>query len=145
MPLVRRFAFPTAGCCESEGAHCPGVVAGPLCGGLPSSLLGVASMTCGAWAPCHRANLLVHTGRLCPWCSGRKRGTSSFKKGRPLGRSHALLLLHPSRPPAFWASRWGAPMFTRGGRVRAIPSGGPIVGELVTAVGLPILSSFCCR
>jgi hypothetical protein len=81
MPLVRRFAFPTTGCFESEGVHNPGAVAAPLCGGLPSSLFGPASTTRGACPPCHRADLLVHTRRLCPWRSGRKRGTSSFKKG----------------------------------------------------------------
>jgi hypothetical protein len=48
MPLVRRFAFPTAGCFESEGAHKPRAVAGPLRGGLPSSLFGAASTTRGA-------------------------------------------------------------------------------------------------
>jgi hypothetical protein len=86
MPLVRRFAFPTAGCFESEGAHNPGAVAIPLCGGLPSSLFGAASMTRGAWPLCHRADLLVHTGRLCPWRSGAQEGGHlPLKRGRPFG------------------------------------------------------------
>jgi hypothetical protein len=75
---------------------------------------------------------------------GARGGHLPLKRDRPLGRSHALLLLHPSLPPAFWASGWGAPMFTGRERVRAIPSSGPIAGELALAVGLPILSSFCC-
>jgi hypothetical protein len=81
VPLVQQFAFPTAGCFESEGVHNPGAVVGPLCGGLPSSLFGAASTMRGAWPPCHRADLLVHTGRLFPWRSRAQEGTSSFKKG----------------------------------------------------------------
>jgi hypothetical protein len=46
--------------------------------------------------------------------------------------------------PAFWASRWGVPVFAGGNRVRAIPSGGLTVGEPALAVGLSILSSSCC-
>jgi hypothetical protein len=142
---MRRFVFPTAGCFESEGAHISGAVARPLCGGLPPSLLGPAYTTRGAWPPCHRAEPLVHNGRLCPWHSGAQEGDiSPLKRDQPPGRSHALLPLHPLRPPAFWASGWGAPMLTGGERVRAIPFGGPIAGELALAVGMPILSSFCC-
>jgi hypothetical protein len=157
---------------KNEGVPNRGTVACLLCGGSPSRPL-VASKVKGCITPgrlqppCVVVCLLRSSGRLprrvgpAPrvigqtfWCTpgdfargapGARGGHLPLKRGRPPGRSHVLLLLHPSCPPAFWASGWGVPMFTGGGRVRAIPSGGPIVGELATAVGLLILSSFCCR
>jgi hypothetical protein len=55
-----------------------------------------------------------------------------------------LLLSLSSRPSAFRASRWGAPVFSGGIRVRVAPSGDLTVGELALVVVLPVLSSSCC-
>jgi hypothetical protein len=109
-----------------------------------------ACMTCGAWPPCHRVGTLgAHRWRLCPRRFGARVGKSAFKKGvHPPGSSHASLLSHSSRPSAFRASGWGAPVSTGGIRVRATPSGGLTAGELALfvscAVVLPILSPSCC-
>jgi hypothetical protein len=71
-------------------------------------------------------------------------GKSTFKKGvHSPGSNHASLLLHSSRPSAFWASGWGAVVFTGRIRVRATPSGGLTTGEHALVVVLPILSSSC--
>jgi hypothetical protein len=81
MPLVRRFAFPTAGCFESEGAHNPGAVAGPC---LVVCLLRSSGRLPRRVGPGPRV-----IGRTF-WCTpgdfargapGRKRGISPFKKG----------------------------------------------------------------
>jgi hypothetical protein len=56
-----------------------------------------------------------------------------------------LLLLRPSRPSTFRASRWGAPVFCGGIYVKAIPSGDLTVGELALVVVPPILPSSCYR
>jgi hypothetical protein len=74
MPLVRRFAFLTAGCLENGGAHIRGVVA--------RSFFGPVCMTCGAWPPCHKVGTLVHVGGdfACD-ASGARVGRSAFKKG----------------------------------------------------------------
>jgi hypothetical protein len=60
------------------------------------------------------------------------------------GSSHASLLLHLSRPSTFRASRWSAPVFSGGIRVRVVSSGDLIAEELALAVVPPILSSSCC-
>jgi hypothetical protein len=77
--------------------------------------------------------------------SGARVGRSAFKKGVGLpGSSHASLLLHPSRPSTFRASRWGAPVYSGGICVWAVPSGDLTTGELALVVVLPLLSSSCC-
>jgi hypothetical protein len=45
---------------------------------------------------------------------GREWEDLPLKRGRSTGSRHASLLLRPSRPFAFWASRWGAPVFSGG-------------------------------
>jgi hypothetical protein len=138
MPLVRRFAFLTAGCPENGGAH--------NCGAVARSFFGLACMTCGAWPPCHKVGTLVHVGGdFARDASGARVGRSAFKKGVDLpGSSHASLHLHPPRPSTFWASRWGAPVFSRGIRVRDDSSCDLIAEELMLVVAPPILSSSCC-
>jgi hypothetical protein len=106
-------------------------------------------MTCGAWPPCHRVGTLVRIGGdFARDASGREWGNLSLKGVHPPGSSHASLLSHSSRPFAFWASGWGAPVFTGGIHVRATPSDGLTAEELALfvscAVVLPILSSSCC-
>jgi hypothetical protein len=78
MPLVRRFAFLTAGCPENEGACNRGAVA--------RSFFGSVCMTCGAWPPCHKVGTLVHVGGdfACD-ASGPRVGRSAFKRGRSPG------------------------------------------------------------
>jgi hypothetical protein len=74
MPLVRRFAFLTAGCPENGGAHNREVVA--------RSFFGSVCMTCGAWPPCHKVGTLVHVGGdFARDASGARVGRSAFKKG----------------------------------------------------------------
>jgi hypothetical protein len=138
MPLVRRFAFLTVGCPENGEAH--------NCGAVARSLFGLVCMTCGAWPPCHKVGTLVHVGGdFTRDASGARVGRSAFKKGVNLpGSSHASLLLHPPCHSTFRASRWGAPVFSGGIRVRAVSSGDLIAEELVLAVVPPILSSSCC-
>jgi hypothetical protein len=138
MPLVRRFAFLTAGYPENGGAHNRGVVA--------RSFFRSVRMMCGAWPPCHKVGTLVHVGGdFARDASGARVGRSAFKKGVDLpGSRHASLLLRPSRPSAFRASRWGTPVFSRGIRVKAVPSGDLTAGELALVVVPPILSSSCC-
>jgi hypothetical protein len=115
------------GCISPGRLHAPClVVCLPRSSGQPIRRAGPGPRVIGR-------NLWCTPGDFARGALGRKRGTSPFKKGSTPGRSHALLLLHPSRPPAFWASGWGAPMFTGGERVRAIPSGGPIAAELALA------------
>jgi hypothetical protein len=138
MPLVRRFAFLTAGCPENGGAHNRRVV--------ERSFFGSVCMTCGAWPPCHKVGTLVHVGEdfACD-ASGARVGRSAFKKGS-ISRTvrHASLLLRPSRPSAYQASRWGAPVFSGGIRVRVVSSGDLITEELALVVVPPILSSSSC-
>jgi hypothetical protein len=55
-----------------------------------------------------------------------------------------LLLSPSSRPFAFWASRWGAPVFSGEVRVRAAPSGDLTVGEIAPVVVPVVLPSSCC-
>jgi hypothetical protein len=89
---------------------------------------------------------LVHAGGdfTCD-TSGARVGGSAFKKGVNLpGSRHASPLLRPSRPFAFWASRWGAPVFSGGIRVKVVPSGDFTVGERALVVVSPVLSSSCC-
>jgi hypothetical protein len=77
--------------------------------------------------------------------SGAQVGGSVFKKGvDPPGSRHALLLLRPSRPFAFRASRWGAPVFFGGIRVKVVFSGDFTAGERVLVVVPPVLFSSCC-
>jgi hypothetical protein len=74
MPLVRQFAFLTAGCPENGGAHNRGVVA--------RSFFGSVCMTCGAWPLCHKVGTLVHVGRdFARDASVARVGRSAFKKG----------------------------------------------------------------
>jgi hypothetical protein len=74
MPLVRRFAFLTAGCPKNGGVHNHGVVA--------RSFFGSVYMTCGAWPPCHKVGTLVHVrGDFARDASGARVGRSAFKKG----------------------------------------------------------------
>jgi hypothetical protein len=102
-------------------------------------------MTCRAWPPGHRAVTLVHIGGdFARDALGREWGDLPFKRDRSPASSHASLLLHSSRPSAFWASRWGAPVFSGVICVRAAPSGDLTAGELTLAVVLPALSSSCC-
>jgi hypothetical protein len=77
---------------------------------------------------------------------GTRAGRSAFKKGVDLPvSSHASLLLRPPHPFAFRASRWGAPVFSGGIRVKVVSSGDFTVGERALVVVSPILSSsFCC-
>jgi hypothetical protein len=75
MPLVRRFAFLTAGCPENGGAHNREVVA--------RSFFGSVCMTCGAWPPCHKVGTLVHVGGdFARDASGREWGDLPLKRGR---------------------------------------------------------------
>jgi hypothetical protein len=77
MPLVRRFAFLTAGCPENGGVHNRGVVA--------CSFMSVC-MTCGAWPPCHKVGTLVHVGGdFAHDASGREWGDLPLKRGRSPG------------------------------------------------------------
>jgi hypothetical protein len=72
MPLVRRFAFLTAGCPKNEGAHYRGVVARSF---------GSVCMTCGACPPCHKLGTLVYVGGdFARDASGARVGRSAFKK-----------------------------------------------------------------
>jgi hypothetical protein len=74
MPLVRWFAFLTAGCPENGGEHNSGVVV--------RSFFGSVCMTCGAWPPCHKVGTLVHVGGdFARDASGARVGRSAFKKG----------------------------------------------------------------
>jgi hypothetical protein len=102
-------------------------------------------MTRGAWPPCHRAGSSVHSeGDFTRDASGRK-GETSLLKGVDLSSSsHALVLLHPSRPSAFWAPRWGAPVSSGEISVRTVPSGDLIAGELALVVVPVVLFSFYC-
>jgi hypothetical protein len=61
-----------------------------------------------------------------------------------LGSRHASLLLRPPCPFAFRASRWGAPVFSRGIRIKVVSSDDFTVGERALVVVSPILSSCCC-
>jgi hypothetical protein len=71
-------------------------------------------------------------------------GGSAFKKGvDPPGRRHASLLLLPLRPSAFWASRWGALVFSGRIRVKVVSSGDFTVGGRALVVVSLILSSSC--
>jgi hypothetical protein len=98
MPLVRRFAFLTAGCPENEGVHYRGVVA--------RSFFGSVCMTCGAWPPCHKVGTLVHVGGdFARDASGARVGRSAFKNrsipravGMPRSSCDHRALL-PSGPP----------------------------------------------
>jgi hypothetical protein len=76
--------------------------------------------------------------------SGARVGGLPLKRVDLPGSRHASLLLWPSRPFAFRASKWGAPMFSGGIRVKVVPSGDFTVGEHTLVVVLPILSSSCC-
>jgi hypothetical protein len=74
MPLVRQFAFLTAGCLENGGTHNHEVVA--------CSFFGSVCMTCGVWPPCHKVGTLVHVGGdFAHDASGARVGRSAFKKG----------------------------------------------------------------
>ena len=121
MPLARRFAFLTAGCPGNGGARNRKAVT--------RSFLGLVCMTCGAWPLCHKVGSLVHAGGdFTRDALGARAGGSAFKKGVDLpGSSHASLLLRPPRPFTFWASRWGAPVFSGGIHVKAVSSGDFIV------------------
>jgi hypothetical protein len=128
--------FLTAGCPENEGAHNRGAVA--------RSFFRSVCMTCGAWPPCHKVGTLVHArGDFARDTSGREWGDLPLKGVDLPGSSHASLLLHSLRPSTFRASRWGAPVFSGGIRVRAIPSGDLTAGEQALVVVLPILPSSC--
>jgi hypothetical protein len=98
MPLARRFAFPTAGCPENEGACNRWAVA--------RSFLGLVCMTCGAWPPCHKVGSLVHAGGdFTRDASGARVGVSAFRKGsisRAVDMPHSSCdhrALSPSGPP----------------------------------------------
>jgi hypothetical protein len=75
---------------------------------------------------------------------GREWGDLPLKRVDLPGSRHASLLLRPSRPFAFWASKWGVPVFSGGIRVKVVPSGDFTVGERALVVVSPILSSCCC-
>jgi hypothetical protein len=76
---------------------------------------------------------------------GREWGDLPLKGVDPPGSRHASLLLRPPRPFTFRASRWGAPVFSGGIRVKAVSSGDFTVGEGALVVVSPVLSSsFCC-
>jgi hypothetical protein len=98
MPLVRQFAFLTAGCPENEGVHNYGAVA--------RSLFGSVCITCVAWPPCHKVGTLVHVGGDFARDASRARvGRSAFKKGwisRAVAMPHSSCIhraLLPSGPP----------------------------------------------
>jgi hypothetical protein len=74
---------------------------------------------------------------------GREWGDLLLKGVDLPGSGHASLPLHPSHPSTFRASRWGAPVFSRGIRVRAVAFGDLIAEELPLVVVPPILSSCC--
>jgi hypothetical protein len=92
-------------------------------------------MTCGAWPPCHKVGTLVHVG------GDFARDASGVDLP---GSSHASLHLHPPCLSTFRASRWGAPVFSGGIRVRAVSSSDLIAEEFALLVAPPILSSSCC-
>jgi hypothetical protein len=98
MPLVRQFAFLTAGCPKNEGAH--------NCGAVARSLFGSVCITCAAWPPCHKVGTLVHVGGDFARDASRARvGRSAFKKGwisRAVAMPHSSCIhraLLPSGPP----------------------------------------------
>jgi hypothetical protein len=98
MPLVRRFAFLSAGCPENGGAH--------NCGAVARSFLGSVCMTCGAWPPCQKVGTLVYVGGdFARDASGAQVGRSAFKKGSiswvvVMHRSPCIhRALPPSEPP----------------------------------------------
>jgi hypothetical protein len=74
---------------------------------------------------------------------GREWGDLPLKRGRSPSSRHASLLLRSPHPFAFWASRWGAPGFSRGIRVKAVSSGDFTIREHALVVVSPILSSSC--
>jgi hypothetical protein len=98
MPLVRRFAFLSAGCPKNGGAH--------NCGAVARSFFGSFCMTCGAWPPCQKVGTLVYVGGdFARDASGARVGRSAFKKGSTsrvvaMPRSTCIYrALPPSRPP----------------------------------------------
>jgi hypothetical protein len=78
---VQRFVFLTAGCFESEGAHNPGAVARPLCGGCLLRSLGQPIRRVGPGPCVIGQNLWCTPGDFARGAPGRKRGTSPFKMG----------------------------------------------------------------
>jgi hypothetical protein len=138
MPLARRFAFLTDGCPEDEGAHNRRVVA--------RSFFRLVYMTCGSGPRVIRWDPWCTPGETSPVTLQRREWEDlPLKRGRSPGSRHASLFLRPSRPFAFRASRWGAPVFSRGIHARAVPSGDFTVGERVLVVVSLVLSSSCCR
>jgi hypothetical protein len=98
MPLVRRFAFLTADCPKTGGAH--------NCGAVARSSFSSFCMTRGAWPPCQKVGTLVHVGGdSARDASGARVGRSAFKKGSisrvvAMPRSPCIhRALPPSGPP----------------------------------------------